>query len=414
MRSFAKKSLPAALALAFAFGPAAIGQAYASDAEGEYHGYLRSGAGTNSKKGSQACFNLGGPTAENSSGRLGNECDTYGEFSYTKEFAKAPDGTSFVGTVMANIWSPGSSIQGDRKLSLNQYWVAAKNAPFLNGATAWIGNRFNNRPDVHMMDWQYVNMSGTGIGIEGVKAGPGKFSYALVRDDTDASTASSINHFIYDSLPLWKDTGLKLNLSVIGKDNKNPAAHSGYAFTAEVNQEKVLGGVNSVILQYGVGAGARHAKFGQVGNVTDDSSVTRIRVMDHLWWQVTPSFGGEAIAVYQRDKLPAGNETWTMLGARPVYALTDYLKLQLEATHGRVSPAGGGAARNLSKITFAPTLAAGKGYWARPELRTFVTHARWNKAAQASAAPGSSLSSTGVFGPNTSGTSFGFQVEAWW
>jgi maltoporin len=408
MRSLVLKTLPMAVAMAFT-----CGQVYAGDAEGEFHGYLRSGAGTNSEKGAQACFGLGGPTAENSSGRLGNECDTYGEFGYTKEFAKSADGTSFVGTIMANIWNPKSTFSG-ANLSLNQYWVAAKNVPFLHGATAWVGNRFYNRPDVHMMDWQYINMSGTGIGIDGVAAGPGKFSYALVRDDTNADTAVSINHFIYDSLPLWTNTGLKLNLSLISKDNKNPAAHGGYAFSAEVNQQKVLGGVNSVVLQYGVGAGARHSKFGQVGNVTDGSDVKRTRILDHLWWQVTPSFGGEAVAVWQRDKLPTGNETWTMFGVRPVYALNDHLKLQLEATHGRVSPAGGGAARQLTKFTFAPTLTAGKGYWSRPELRAFITHAKWNGAAQAAASAGSTLSNTGPFGSDTSGTSFGFQVEAWW
>lgn len=408
MRRLVFKTLPAAIAIAMAFG-----QAQASDAEGEYHGYLRSGAGTNSEKGAQACFGLGGPTADNSSGRLGNECDTYGEFAYTKEFAKSPDGTSFVGTVMANIHNPASTV-GNSKLSLNQYWVAAKNVPFLNGATAWIGNRFYNRPDVHMMDWQYVNMSGTGIGIDGVKVGPGKFGYALVRNDTNAASAVTLNHFIYDSVPVWQDTGLKFDVSVISKDTKNAAAHSGYSLTAELNQDKVLGGMNSIILQYGVGSGARTSKFGQVGNITDDSNVTRTRILDHLWWQVTPQFGGEAVAVYQRDELPGGNETWTMVGARPSYAINEHVKLIVEATHGRVSPAGGGASQRLTKLTFAPTLSVGKGYWARPELRAFVTHARWNSAAQAAATPGSTLSSTGVFGTNTSGTSFGFQVEAWW
>ena len=81
---------------------------------------------------------------------------------------------------------------------------------------------------------------------------------------------------------------------------------------------------------------------------------------------------------------------------------------------GRVSPAGGGDAQTLSKITFAPTLTVGKGYWSRPELRAFITHAQWNSAAQAAAAPGSTLSTTGAFGSDTSGTSFGFQVESWW
>jgi maltoporin len=169
-----------------------------------------------------------------------------------------------------------------------------------------------------------------------------------------------------------------------------------------------------VVLQYGVGAGARHAKFGQLGNVTDDSNVARTRLIDHLVWQVTPNFSGEAVVTWQRDKLPTGNVTWAMAGIRPVYALSEHLKLQAEATHGRIKPAGGGEAQRLTKFTFAPTLTAGKGYWSRPELRAFVTHAKWNKAAQLAAATGNTLSTTGAFGSNTSGTSFGFQVEGWW
>lgn len=408
MSSRLLKTLPAAVAMALSFG-----HAYASDAEGEYHGYFRAGAGSNSDKGSQACFGLGGPTAENSSGRLGNECNFYGEFAYTKEFAKAANGASFVGTIMANLYNPQST-SDPGKLGLNQYYVEAKNLPFLNGATAWVGNRFYNRPDIHMLDWQYVNMSGIGAGISGISAGPGKFSYALVRSDTDASTASTLNHFTYDSIPLSSNLGLKLDLSLIGKDTKNTAAHGGWAITGELKQDKVLGGFNSVVLQYGVGSAARAAKFGQVGNVTDDSGVTRTRLFDHLVWQVTPEFSGEAYAVWQRDKLPSGNETWTAFGLRPVYALHENFKLQFEATHGRVSPAGGGTAQQLTKFTFAPAITSGKGYWSRPELRAFVTYAKWNKAAQAAASAGSTLSSTGVFGGSTNGTSYGFQVEAWW
>lgn len=407
MSSRLLKTLPAAVAMALS-----LGQAYASDAEGEYHGYFRSGAGTNSGKGAQACFGLGGSTAENSSGRLGNECDTYGEFAYTKEFAKAANGASFVGTIMANIWN-GASTSDPSKLALNQYYVEAKNLPFLNGATAWVGNRFYNRPDIHMLDWQYVNMSGIGAGISGIAAGPGKFSYALVRSDTDASKASTLNHFTYDSIPFAANLGLKLDLSLISKDTKNAAAHGGWAMTGELKQDKVLGGFNSVVLQYGVGSAARAAKFGQVGNVTDDSSVKRTRIFDHLVWQVTPEFSGEAFAVWQKDKLPGGNETWTAFGVRPVYALHENIKLQFEATHGKLSPVSG-ESRQLTKFTFAPALTVGKGYWSRPELRAFVTYAKWNNAAQSAASAGSAMSNTGVYGTATNGTSYGFQVEAWW
>ena len=55
-------------------------------------------------------------------------------------------------------------------------------------------------------------------------------------------------------------------------------------------------------------------------------------------------------------------------------------------------------------------LAADRGFWARPEMRFYVTHARWNEAANAAAAGGL----TGFGDGKTSGTSYGVQAEVWW
>ncbi len=93
--------------------------------------------------------------------------------------------------------------------------------------------------------------------------------------------------------------------------------------------------------------------------------------------------------------------------------MTHVAKLQLEVGHDRNRPAGGGPTQQLTKITLAPTLSAGKDFTSRPELRAFVTYARWNRAAQLAATPGSSLSESGVFGGDTHGLSVGVQIESW-
>ncbi|MDP9109985.1 MAG: carbohydrate porin, partial [Pseudomonadota bacterium] len=72
--------------------------AFASDEAGEFHGYFRAGVGSSSTHGPQSCFGLGGNTMKY---RLGNECDSYAEFGYTKEIAKTSNGASFVGTIWA-------------------------------------------------------------------------------------------------------------------------------------------------------------------------------------------------------------------------------------------------------------------------------------------------------------------------
>lgn len=385
---------------------ATMGQTFASDAEGEFHGYFRTGAGHNSSKGAQACFSLAGAGDY----RLGNECTTYGELAYTKELAKSANGASFVGTVRSVFQDGVGVAEADKRFTLAEVFLEAKKLDFLNNATLWIGKRFYDRPDIHIIDYKYIQGDGIGGGVDGVSAGPGKFSYALMRNNTDKNADATRHIFTYKDIPVNTNGTLKFDLTLISADSSVAGSHNGWSFSAVHKQDKVLGGDNLIGVQYGVGPGI---KIGGTDSLTLGSDVTRTRVFDTLYWQVTPEFGGSAVVLVQRDKSNAGTQTWTSIGARPVYALTENFKLQLEVGHDRITSVSGGPAQNLSKITFAPTVTAGKGFWSRPELRLFVTYAKWNTAAQQAAAAGSTLSSTGVFGGNTKGTSVGIQVETW-
>jgi maltoporin len=414
------KALPAAIALLFS-----VGQAVASDAEGEYHGYFRAGTGTNSGGGSQACYGLEGAPKY----RFGNECDLYGEFIYTKEVAKLANGSSFVGNVMVATWSPNSDIGKDNHLDLTQAYIEAKNLPMLQGASAWMGKRYYDRPDIHVLDFKYLQGDGVGGGVAGIQAGPGKLSYALFRNDVLQTVAATRHSFIYQGIPVNPDGSLTFDATIIRGDSQTSVTkkvESGWSLSAVHKQLNVLGGDNTLALQYGSGSGVKIG--GTDTGAASDAKVTRL--FDNMIWQFTPEFSGSLVGVWQSDQsgAGAGSRTWTTVGARPVYAFNDNFKMVMDLGHDNIKPAGGGDDLKLTKITLAPVLSAGKGFWARPELRAFVTYAKWNTAAQraANAAdvdyllknPGSdprnsTLSSTGVFGGKTNGTSFGLQVEAW-
>lgn len=399
------KLKPAALAMLLVAG--AMQCAHADVTKGEYSGYFRAGAGSNSKDGAQACFGLNGVAKY----RLGNECDTYGEFGYSKEMVKAANGASFVGHVMANFFEPNSGASGNN-WGLAQMFVEARNVDFLQGGTAWIGKRYYNRPDIHVLDLKMVHMDGTGGGVDGIKVGPGKFGYALMRNDSGSTSSATRHHFLYHGVPLTSSSGLNFDATFINADSAIPGSKGGYALSVAHKQAGILGGDNTLWLQYADGAGVTNS-MGQVGSLLAGSSTEQFRIGDQLIWSVTPEFTGSANFIYQSTKTAAGTQKWTSIGARPTYALHENFKLVLDVGHDTIKPAGGGATQKLTKVTFAPVLTAGKGFWSRPELRAFVTHAKWNSAAQAAAAAGSTLSSTGVFGSNTSGTSYGIQVETW-
>lgn len=393
----------------------ACGAAHASDVEGEYHGYFRAGLGSSTdSRGPQSCYGLGGNTMRY---RLGNECDTYGEFEYQKEMAKSANGVSFVGHIMVAAYTPSSAVS-DSDLSMSKMYVEAKNIEILNGGTAWIGKRYYMRPDIHMLDLQYINMNGTGGGIDQYKLGPGRISYGFFKDNDKPGNSAIRQNLVYQGIPINQDGTLEVLTTLITPDKKDSTSHSGWQATVLHKQDKVWGGANTFGIQYGVGPGTGAGgqccnRMGTTGSIRNGSDVTRLRIFNSLWIQPTPEWSAEMIAIVQRDKSDAtgGSSTWTTLGVRPVYAVNDNFKLQFELGTDRVTSPTGGAAQRLTKLTFAPTLTAGKGYWSRPELRAFVTYGKWNDAA--TAAVNKANESGPVYGNATSGTSFGLQVETW-
>lgn len=415
------KALPAAIALAVS-----CGAAHASDHDSEgFHGYLRAGAGSSNHGGTQSCYGLGGITMGY---RLGNECDSYTELGYTKEIAKSANGASFVATVWADAYKNSSDF-GDAKLGLAKAYIEARNVPELNGGVAWIGKRYYYRPDIHMLDLQYINMNGTGGGIDRYPLGPGKVSYAMFKDSdfntkdpvtgkvTDSTSALRQN-FIYEGLPVNTDGALDFAASIISAEGKDKATHGGWQLSVFHRQGKVAGGGNTFGVQYGVGPGTGIngpccARIGPSGSTLLDSDVTRLRVFDSLWVQPTRDFSMEFVALYQRDKNPkAANSTWTTVGARPVYALSDNFKLQAELGVTNLKTDTTPGTQRLTKLTIAPTLSLGRDYWSRPELRFFVSYGKWNDAASASV--NASNNSGPVYGKDTSGVSYGVHMEAWW
>lgn len=404
------KTLPAVAALLLC-----AAQAFASEAEGEYHGYFRAGVGSSSAaRGPQACFGLGGNTMKY---RLGNECDTYAEFEYLKEVAKAGNGVSFVGHVMADAYSPSSEVAG-ASLGLSKLYVEAKGLEGLNGGTAWIGRRYYMRPDIHMLDLQYINMNGTGGGIDGIKVGPGKFSYALFKDNDTAGNSALRQNIVYQGIPTNPGGALDVMTSFIKAEGNAPNLHNGWQLTLLHNQDKTFGGGNTIGLQYGAGPGTGIGgqccdRMGTSGSTLLGSDVTRFRVFDSLWIQPTRNFSASFVALMQKDKSNAsgGTSTWTTLGVRPMYAFTENFKFQAELGTDRVTSPTGGPAQRLTKLTLAPTLAVARDHWSRPELRLFVTYAKWNDAA--TAAVNAANNSGPVFGNATSGASAGVQVESW-
>ena len=287
----------------------------------------------------------------------------------------------------------------------------------------WIGKRFYGRADVHILDTFFVRMDGVGVGADSIAVGGGKLGVAYFSSDSgagfgDSGTGASTNpgsRLNFDLTELGVNPGGKLRVTgTYTKGNFDNAIDgkgtTGFGLSLQHTQElNGLGGANTAWLQYAQGSAGLDGNF---GTMTATSSVKKWRAVESLTWQVGP-FGGQAVALYgQHDKDDINGTAKykeISIGGRGSYAVTKNFKLVAEAGYMQKKPDGSDT-QKLAKFTFAPTLSTGPGFWNRPELRLYVTTAKWNSAANAA----SGLAGlTGLGDGKTKGTSYGAQAEIW-
>ena len=408
--------LVAAAALAFF----AADSAYAVD----WSGYFRGGpAATDVHGESRQCYGLGGPGLKY---RLGNECDFYGEFQLAQ--AMKADGVDFNAVLMTNYYSPATesdqSTNPADNYGIEQAYVEMKGIDFAPQVLFWMGKR-RDRLDVHIVDTFFTNMSGVGAGFNNVDTGFGKFGLSAYKSDSvnvhddipNGTNGGGRLHADFYDMPVNPDGKLRATFSYSHGDSQGGIkGTSGYGINIEHVQDKFFGGGNHIWAQYSQGSMGIDMRFDPsiqygAGSLTADSKAKSFRFVESPSWQVG-AFGGQAIALYEHDVADdtiTGGGTHTVnamsLGGRGSYAISKNLKFLTEIGYSQRRPEDA-TTEHLTKITIGPALSTGPDFWKRPELRLYVTHAFYNRAA--------ADDTVNILPANTTqGTSYGAQVEIW-
>jgi len=323
---------------------------------------------------------------------------------------------------MFNEYNGGTDV-GTSASSFEQMYVEGKGFDIAPGTNFWIGKRFYGRKDVHILDTFFVRMDGVGAGADQIDIGGAKLGVAYFGSDTgtgfgDAGNGLATNpgsRFNVDVSDIGLNPGGALRVTgTVTQGRFDNVAHgkgtSGFGLSLQHTQDiAAIGGGNTLWLQYAQGSAGLDGNF---GTMTAESSVKKWRLVESLGWQVG-ELGGQAVALFgQHDQdVINGTAKYTevSIGGRGSYALTKNFKLVAELGYMQKKP-DGSETQKLTKFTFAPTLSAGPGFWSRPELRLYVTTAKWNDAANAASGLGGL---TGLGNGKTSGTSFGAQAEIW-
>jgi maltoporin len=400
--------------------------------------------------------------------RLGNECETYGEADFQQSVYKDKSGVEFKYELMfAYVTKQNQDFEsltsGSGQWALRQTWLGAT-VPQWGNTMWWAGKRYYHRNDIHVIDYYYWDVSGHGAGVDNIDTGFGKLHIAVLQNNFENKRRTIWRPDVrLEGMPLGGFGTLDLGASLFYtstqdelevKECGTPAA-PGCAVDDEMKASPwftiqhnlpILGGVNKLAFQYGMGSAAPMNPYPGAGATSD---AQQWRIVDHLIYEPHAKISGALVFVYQdKDRVyenPVVNaanasgvefagdssKSWTV-GTRAAYHFTDYVKTSLELGYTNLKPqkayASGGPytnkdERDLFKVTLAPTLTPAPGpggkFWTRPELRLFVTYASWNDASRDAGLAGGQAgcvddTTTATFDCDTDGVTFGAQVEAWW
>lgn len=367
----------------------------------DFSGYLRVGAGTTGQGVGDGCFSLPGAGLKY---RLGNECDTYGEIGISQNGNLA--GKDYKLMVMPGVSGHGGSLN-DLEWDWAQWYLEVRNLDVAPGASFWIGKRHSGRSDVHIVDTFYTRFDGIGSGIDNIDFAGGRLNLGWFRTEPDVpQDARRIN---LDLHGIDSNSGGQLRISGWVVEGDLAGARRGYGGGLQHRQHDLPVGLeNSIWLQFARGSAGLDGNFG----VVDGNSGRRSwRLVESLNGQ-HGKLGGQAQWLYQRERDAADVETVSKsLGGRLVWGFGPHMKLAAELGLSERKPAGQPRQR-LTKLTLAPTLSIGPGFWARPELRFFITRARWNQAANSAAGEDGIYGQSGM-GDRLSGSRYGVQFETW-
>lgn len=412
----------------------------------DFHGYFRSGYGISNNGGGLK----GGEVKDGGDnyhiktlGRLGNEYDTYADIYLGQELYNEEGKTMYINTGIT-MDSDGYLAEEKTKKSITDADTASfaikelnlKAKGFISSApevTLWAGKRGYQAHDIHIIDTKYWDINGYGFGLEGLNAGPGSFSAAVIRGDQDELNVSFID-LRYAGLKPWKDAWTEFGIDYAitnptddQEDAGNKDFDNGVMLTGELSQG-FSGGYNKTVFQYAnkglaqnmisQGGGWYDAWKGNAFNVDKINKAIgyrlintgEIKVTDNFMFQHAFTYG------YARDhetEWPLVDGVYTEVHSeqllsfvvRPAYNWSKNHKTLFELGYYKDTKnfvGGGEYVDSGEKFTVAQVISAGDYILARPEMRFYVSYIKDNER--------DSLNG----GRDDSDIRFGAKVEAWW
>ncbi len=404
-------------------------------------GYFRSSAGMAENGDTQVDFKAPGARSKY---RLGNEADTNLELAIDHRYLMtgSVDGPSVQTYFMLDGYAEHE--QAFEFGGLQQAYVSFHDF-FGSGSAVWAGKRYYDRQDVHINDHVWLDPgvgAELGMGIEGVKVGPGELAFAVFRYRDEGGNlilpateqgqeptvlTGTVNSTALDlrirnisllngdhSLNLWGQLMQRHENDELDYRNK-----MGFGAGAWIESKNLLGGEHTLTGLLFTGPAITKGDYDATPVREDDDygydldEAVVIELSSNYYKEVDRRYAFETLLLMRHETrgIESGVDgdiiIWLSAGGRFVRYLSDYLSIAVEAGVDNVTNEIVDTTGNLLKGTVALQVAQKPGYFQRPVLRLFVTMASWQDDFKGQVGGG-------AYAEDTAGYTVGAQVETWW
>lgn len=415
-------------------------------------GYARLGIGGSGIGGVQSDFKIPEATSKY---RLGNEANDYGELAFSYNYTMGDDLDKKIGMVWRTAYYREYGKQKDIGITYAAELYLHMDNLFGGDESIWLGRRFYDRKNIDMLDRYWLNSAqdGYGIGVENLlDKGDEDIKVAIIsfndRDlDNYKSQSRSNTLFNYTTDVRWEgiaigersDVNFAANYTIRPKkESLGYETRHGFGLFAWIDYEgervrnytaMIFRQGANVLSNNGSGLAIRENQYEDRRVITDLRNTYQIEISNNLRYDNMRSYAIDAVALFSMQNHGTnpywletdGSKTyypelgsnfyWFTLGARNIFYVCDYLRLNVELSSEYAIINHLNTDGFLNKITFMPEFAQRRGLDQKPVIRPYITYATWSESLRGYIG----TSPTGAqYGDSTDGFTYGLQVELTW
>lgn len=336
-------------------------------------------------------------------GRLGNEGNGF-EFKLQKIFEQ--DGMQWDVAVMLDDGYDGNPTGISQAYAGGKGIFAAQPDAYI-----WAGQRFNDREQIGVNDYFYLQNDGTGTGVDNLNLGFAKLDFSVVSGDKGRNGRYAVTTKLHD-INLTDSQNLRFHFNYGFGNGSQTDADTGITTDVDDNDAYQVAAIhriswssgwNEVAVRYsgGVRNGILWDNAAEDGGSLGVFAYGAIDFTENVLMEYALSFEDNDLST----NASGDDEKWSQAVIRPGYRWNDRMSTWLELGYDQVDFDSDKGTNSSWKATLSQNIGLGSFMYSRPMLRFYATYGQLDTEY---------VGTSGAEQGNSDALTVGAMFEAWW